>query len=77
MDVISEHEQITSVLDETYDNWTDDQLDEEYEDAMQWRDWWTCEYLSAEMWYRRDNADHPITRDAWVRRELEKLDKRP
>ena len=76
-DMLSRGVQVQIVADGAYDTYSDDELQDKYEVALQARSWEEVEGLTTEMEFREENKRSGMTRDAWVRRELSKLDKRP
>lgn len=75
---MSEYGQIVSVgIDSFYHRLTDDQLGAELQDAMKNHNWWACDYISAEFWYRRDNQESEISRDMWIQKQLNELEHTP
>jgi hypothetical protein len=48
VDAVQEGEEIDLSSLRPYQHYTDEQLDEAYDQAVQFRDWWTCDDINKE-----------------------------
>jgi hypothetical protein len=76
-DLTSRQEQLDWVMRGDDESLTDEQLSQSWEDAYQWRDWISVEFISAEQEYRQAQKQLGLSRQDWYRIEMEKLDRRP
>ena len=52
-------------LEQLYDDYTDEQLDDELDDAFNWRDWQTVEHITCEFARRQTQRESKEKLNQW------------